>query len=743
MSEDLKAMFRRLRKKDLAYYGNLGSGAQGGSGGGALPDITAPSLSSAEVPSAGTTIVLTYNENLLSTGDGVPDTTDYTISASGGAVTVSSRAVSTTTVTLTLSRTISQGETVTISYTAGASGRVQDASLNISSNFTNQAVTNNSTVDTTAPTISTAVVPAAGTTLGLTYNENLLASGDGIPDIADYSITSGGTLVTISAVSVSGAIVTLNLARTITSGETLSFNYTAGASGRVQDAANNVASNLTSQAVTNNAGDIVAPVLTNPVDDNAGSTDGALTVDTDEGNGTLYWVISTSSTAPSKAQVKAGQMHTGAAAADSGSQAVSGTGTQTISGESGLTESTTYYAHFMHEDSSANQSDVVSGNGFTTDAGGEVATFSGAGVFYPPLAHPSYQISTTNGIATTAYTMDAATEKVAFIGTVYIDGRPAGAKTLSTAGSVGKIHFLPGPATFADTTGSPTTIRVGIQDLDDTAGGSGAGVGAAVDGSFDVYGDLVAGTHTITTSTWKTVSMTSGTKDITHGQKVAIVFDMTVRGGGNTDSVQVSGVSIQVANAGWPQVQHYTASWARQSSLPICIIEFDDGTLGTIAGGLPVSAISGYTYSSSSTPDEYGVLFQLPFESTATSLWMIAKPTTNAANGELILYSDPLGTPVAEATISLDANNFQLTDGVRFGEWVLPTAKTLAANTDYAVAFRPTTTTNVTLTYFTLPDATYRKFLAGTNVSRAHRTDNAGAFTSTTTVHPMIGVKLG
>jgi uncharacterized repeat protein (TIGR02059 family) len=149
MSEDLKAMFRRMRKKDLMYSGNLGGSAQGGSGGG------------------------------------------------GG----NSPAVA----------------------------------------------------DTTAPELSSAVVPSAGTTLGLTYNENLLASGDGIPDIADYSLSSGGTAVTISAVSVSGAIVTLNLARTITSGETLSFNYAAGASGRVQDASNNIASDLASQAVTNNS----------------------------------------------------------------------------------------------------------------------------------------------------------------------------------------------------------------------------------------------------------------------------------------------------------------------------------------------------------------------------------------------------------------------------------------------------------------------------------------------------------
>jgi hypothetical protein len=592
--------------------------------------------------------------------------------------------------------------------------------------------------DVTAPALVSAQIPAAGTTIEITFTEavSIGAGGDG-----GFVLDTSGAAVTLNASPTGTGTGTLiyTLSRTILAGETiLDFDYTQPGNG-IEDAAGNDLATFSNQQalVTNNATDVTAPTLSNPVDDNAGETDGALTVDTDEGNGTLYWVISTSASAPSAAQVKAGQMHTGAAAADSGSQAVSGTGTQTITGESGLTASTTYYAHFMHEDASSNQSAVSSGNGFTTDAGGaEVATFSGNGVFYPTFAHPAYATNTSNGIVTTAYTMDAAAEKVAFIGTIYIDGRPGTAKTISSAG--GKIYFLPGTTTFSD---ASTNLRIGIQDLDDATGGSGAGVGATVDGTFDVYDDLVGGTDTITTTTWKTVTMSSGTKDITHGQKIAVVFDMTARGG--SDSVQVSAVSIVVANAGFPQVQHNTASWVRQSSIPIAIIEFDDGTLGMIEGSLPISVATAQSYASNSTPDEYGMIFQLPFESTAISIWMIGRPTSNAANGELILYSDPLGTPVAEATITLDANNFQLTDGVRFGEWTLPTAKTLSANTDYAVTFRPTTTTAVNLTYFTLPDANYRKFMAGTNVSRAHRTDNAGAFTSTTTSYPLIGVRLG
>ncbi len=117
--------------------------------------------------------------------------------------------------------------------------------------------------------------------------------------------------------------------------------------------------------------DVTAPTLSSPTDAANGSTAATGSVSTNEGNGTLYWVVSTSGTAPSAAQVKAGNDHTGSAAADSGSQAVSGTGVQTLSpAPSGLTASTAYTIHFMHEDAAANQSSVSSGDGFTTASGG-------------------------------------------------------------------------------------------------------------------------------------------------------------------------------------------------------------------------------------------------------------------------------------------------------------------------------------------------------------------------------------
>lgn len=104
-------------------------------------DETAPVLQSAT--STSNTITLTYNETLATT---TPATADYTISINGTTVNPSSVTIGTTTVTLELSSTIYQGDTVTISYTAGANP-VEDTSGNNAVNLSNQSVTNTSTED--------------------------------------------------------------------------------------------------------------------------------------------------------------------------------------------------------------------------------------------------------------------------------------------------------------------------------------------------------------------------------------------------------------------------------------------------------------------------------------------------------------------------------------------------------------------------------------------------------------------
>ena len=108
------------------------------------------------------------------------------------------------------------------------------------------------------------------------------------------------------------------------------------------------------------------PVLTLPTDTKNGSSACNGTVSAALNNGTLRVVASTSATAPSAAQMEAGQMHTGAAAPNT-SLAVSVVGVQNVA-ISGLAALTTYYLHYFQRSQSGVASVVVSADGFTTDA---------------------------------------------------------------------------------------------------------------------------------------------------------------------------------------------------------------------------------------------------------------------------------------------------------------------------------------------------------------------------------------
>lgn len=113
----------------------------------------------------------------------------------------------------------------------------------------------------------------------------------------------------------------------------------------------------------------VAPVLTSPIAVATGTTTADHSVTTDDVNGTLYWVVTTSSIKPTKAQVKAGQDHTSAlmAAGRRGNQAVAAAGIF-ASQSTGLVNATDYFVHWMHEDAAANQSIVASSAQFTTSS---------------------------------------------------------------------------------------------------------------------------------------------------------------------------------------------------------------------------------------------------------------------------------------------------------------------------------------------------------------------------------------
>lgn len=117
---------------------------------------------------------------------------------------------------------------------------------------------------------------------------------------------------------------------------------------------------------------VSTPTLSNATATPDGSSGYTGTVDTNTGSGTLYHVVTQSTTTPSVAQIKAGEDDTGAAADASGSQTIGSTGTKSVAGSS-LTTGTTYYIHYSHTDGSEDSSPVTSSS-FTPQASIAVPT---------------------------------------------------------------------------------------------------------------------------------------------------------------------------------------------------------------------------------------------------------------------------------------------------------------------------------------------------------------------------------
>lgn len=321
-------------------------------------------------------------------------------------------------------------------------------------------------------------------------------------------------------------------------------------------------------------------------------------------------------------------------------------------------------------------------------------------------------------------TIDAAGESVSFIGHMLLSSGPGTTKTISS--SNGKIHWRPGASpTFAN---GSTNLRIGIQDV---------GATGLEDGTFDVQADLVGGTDTITASVINSTAMESGTKDIAHGDLVAVSFEFTARAGSDSIIVTRTGTSGIM-----PYCTEDTGSGpVKRAALPLVTVEFNDGTLGWFSNDSTVWNHGVSTaFGSSSTPDEYALVFRLPFPATAIGLYARMSAVAATDDFEAILYSDPLGTPVAQRTITQDADLTGL--GQSYERSI--TAYSLLAATDYAVAIRPTTANTLSLTQIDYGSAGHLRGATtlGTNWYLGTRTNQTGAFTPNTNILPLLGVRL-
>lgn len=182
----------------------MGAGAASAGGGG---DVTAPTLVSATIPTAGTHIDLVYDES-LDTGS-TPATGDFAITVPSGVpptisgISFQTTSVANDTVRVSVATELyePEGAGVSIDYTADANP-IQDTSGNDAANLTSEAVTNNSTVWPLSAN-GAAFSPEDGTLAGfmtdVTGNGNPLTTDSNDPTID--AVTHGDAVVDFNGTS--------------------------------------------------------------------------------------------------------------------------------------------------------------------------------------------------------------------------------------------------------------------------------------------------------------------------------------------------------------------------------------------------------------------------------------------------------------------------------------------------------------------------------------------------------------
>lgn len=240
-----------------------------------LGDLTPPGLVSSRFISA-TELELTFTEDLASLG---ADKGSYSLTANGGA-TLKPLTVSATSKLLKLNfdTAVLSGQAATLRYTAPTSDATV-LNLALQDSAGNDALGFNQVLDTTAPTLLSAITSNDGLRVGLSYSEALLsANPTGTPVVpavvaAAFKVFRGqGNEVTVNSVTLNGGLVTLNLASALGASDTVTVFYvppTANigvANAALQDLSGNDAAALGSgvigQAVTNDVRDAVAPTIT-------------------------------------------------------------------------------------------------------------------------------------------------------------------------------------------------------------------------------------------------------------------------------------------------------------------------------------------------------------------------------------------------------------------------------------------------------------------------------------------------
>jgi trimeric autotransporter adhesin len=188
---------------------------------------------------SGSTLTLYFSESLKNVSSYAYQ--QFSVTADGYSKGINSLSQSGSAVTLYLSSSVSNGEVVKVSYSPG-SYPLQDSRGQNIAGFNDYFVRNYN--DTKPPELTT--VEGSGNKVILTYNEAL--STTSIPMNSQFSVLVNNSAVYVTKVEISGSQVTLTLASSFTTNQTVTLSYVSGVGG-IADLNGNLAGYINLQPV--------------------------------------------------------------------------------------------------------------------------------------------------------------------------------------------------------------------------------------------------------------------------------------------------------------------------------------------------------------------------------------------------------------------------------------------------------------------------------------------------------------
>jgi len=333
--------------------------------------------------------------------------------------------------------------------------------------------------------------------------------------------------------------------------------------------------------------------------------------------------------------------------------------------------------------------------------------------------------------AVTGVTQDAAKEATIMYGQVFTDD--GGSHTIDTTGS-SSLGWRTAGVTFANV---GSTFKVGLAAMDLANGPPGRAANASDVITLDVSKSMAGNGGGVTANAWQEHVPDAGTKTVAHGDFIAFCTQMTALGGADLVNTSIS----STAGAGNdPGLTQYTGgTYTAVSAVPNCLITFSDGHLGWFGGAVLLSSVTAQTWNSGSATKEYGNYLQFPFP---VKIYGVYGMVAVAADFDFVLYSDPLGTPVAQKTVSVDANAV-VNSGARPIQKLFSSPYSAAANQPLAIIAKPGGS-NISVTYKTLNASAHQAAdHCGTNGYAVNRASGAFAAQNSNKDRFAIGLLIG